>query len=134
MVAADALRALNDLQAGDLAAQVLETHLDRDLAAACLRLLAEVGRPEHLEPVRRLCLSPDFVIRAQALRALGTLGSPEDLPLFGAGMEDETTWVALQAARGLLAVGGEHVLLGLAAAELPGSELARQVLIEGSVV
>jgi len=130
-VAADALRALNDLQAGDQATRLLRTETDRDLVAATLRLLAEVGRSEHLEPVRRLCLSPDFVIRAQALRALGTLGGPEDQPLFGAGLEDETPWVALQAAQGLLAVGGEHLLLGLAAAELPGSELARQVLVEG---
>ncbi|UCH62874.1 MAG: HEAT repeat domain-containing protein [Fidelibacterota bacterium] len=130
-VAADALRSLNDLEAGDLVARVLETETDRDLLAASLRLLREVGSPEHLEPVRRLCLSSDFVIRAQALRVLGSLGSPEDLPLFGAGMEDETPWVALQAARGLLAVGGEYMLRKLAVADLPGSELARQVLVEG---
>lgn len=130
-VAADALRALNDLEAGDFAASVLKVETERDLVAATLRLLGEVGRPEHLSNVRRLCESDDFVIRAQALSVLGALGGSSDLQLLKHGLEDESTWTAIQAARGLKAAGGEQILQELGASDHPRNGLALQVLSEG---
>jgi len=133
-VSADTLRSLNDLEAADLATRLLGNETNRDLIAAALRLLAEVGRPEHLEPVRRLCNSEDFVVRAQALRALGRLGGTEDLQLLRQGADDDSSWVALHAARGLREAGGEQLLHELSATEHPRSNLARQVLAEGGAV
>lgn len=130
-VAADALRALNDLAAGDFAASVLKAETERDLVAATLRLLGEVGRPEHLSNVRRLCESDDFVIRAQALSVLGALGGSSDLEVLEHGLEDESTWTAIQAARGLKAAGGEQILQKLGASDHPRNGLALQVLSEG---
>jgi HEAT repeat protein len=132
-VAMDALRDLNDLEAADTVCQVLATESDRDLVAAALRLLGTVGRPEHLGPVRRLCHSDDFVVRAQALHALGLLGVSEDLALLEQGTADASPWVALQAARGLKEAGGESILLQLITAKHPRSDLAKQVLAEGRV-
>lgn len=133
-VAADALRDLNDLAVGDEAAQVLETETDRDLLAATLRLLGVVGRPEHLDPVRRLCRSDDFVVRANAFGALGRLGSNEDLSLLRSGIDDDSQWVALQAARGLREAGGEQLLEELMTAGRSRSTLAREILAEGRPV
>ena len=133
-VAADALRDLNDLAVGDQAARVLETETDRDLLAATLRLVGVVGRPEHLDPVRRLCRSDDFVVRASAFGALGHLGSSEDLPLLRSGIDDDSQWVALQAARGLREAGGEQMLDELMTAGRSRSTLAREILAEGRPV
>jgi len=55
-VAADALGALNDPLSGDVAARVLGAEVDVELRAASLRLLASVGREDHL-PVVRTSLS-----------------------------------------------------------------------------
>ncbi|UCD37265.1 MAG: HEAT repeat domain-containing protein [Fidelibacterota bacterium] len=132
-VAADALRALNDLEAGDPVTAVLTEETDRDLTAAILRLLGKVGRPEHLQNVRPLVKSDDFVVRAQALRVLGELGGASELEILKRGLEDESPWTTIQAARGLREAGGENLLRELAARDHPRSELARQVLAEGSV-
>ncbi len=130
-VAADALRDLNDLAVGDQAALILDTETDQDLLAATLRLLGVVGRPEHLEPVRRLCRTDDFVVRASAFGALGHLGSRADLSLLRSGIDDESPWVALQAARGLKEAGGEQLLEELVADDRGHSTLAREILAEG---
>jgi len=131
-VAADALRELNDLDAGDLATSVLRTESGRDLVAASLRLIGEVGRPEHLKDVRPLCKSDDFVVRAQAFKVLGAIGGVADLAILRQGMDDESPWTAIQAAWGLKEAGGEHILHELAASSHPRSELAQQVLAESN--
>ncbi|MEE9465146.1 MAG: HEAT repeat domain-containing protein [Candidatus Neomarinimicrobiota bacterium] len=130
-VAAGALRELNDYESGQIAAQVLETETDRELLAASLRLVGDVGSPEFLDPIRRLCRNDDAVVRGLAMRALGRLGKSEDLPLLRDGMEDESQWVALHAARGLRQVGGDHLLEELLAAGHLQGDLVRQVLAEG---
>ncbi|UCH10254.1 MAG: HEAT repeat domain-containing protein [Fidelibacterota bacterium] len=130
-ITADALRELYILEAADDAYQVIATEKDRDLLAAALRLLRAVGRPEHLPHIRNLCRSEDFVIRAQALHALGSLGETEDLALLEQGFADESPWVALQSARGLKEAGGKSILLQLISTKHPQSDLARQVLAEG---
>lgn len=129
-IAADALRLLGDLEAGDLAAEVIEVEGDRELLAAALRLLASVGRPEHVTVVRVRCASPDFVIRAHALTALGTLGEEEDVHRLRSAVQDPSPWVAIHAARGLYEAGGEKELRKLARSDRARAELADQVLLE----
>jgi len=130
-VAAGALRELNDYESAQSAAQILETETDRELLAASLRLIGDVGSPEFLDPIRRLSRSDDAIVRGLALRALGRLGKSEDLPLLRDGIDDESQWVALHAARGLRRVGGIHLLEELLAAHHLQSDLVRQVLAEG---
>ncbi len=130
-VAAGALRELNDYESGQIAARVLETETERELLTAALRLVGDVGSPEFLGPIRRLSRSDDPVVRGLALRALGRLGSRDDLSLLLQGIEDQSQWVALHAARGLRQVGGDHLLEELVISGHSKSDLARQVLAEG---
>ena len=130
-VAAEALRMLADLDSGDLAARVVEIEEDRELLAAALRLLTEVGRPEHITPVRVRAVSADFVIRSNALQALGTLTDDEaDVFTLIAAMDDSSPWVALHAARGLRAARGVDILTDFAESDDPRALLAAQVLSE----
>lgn len=129
-VAARALLLLSDLEAADLAARVVETEDDPDVVRPALRLLAQVGRPEHLPVVRAACASPRPTVRSEALRALGTLAEEDDRPRLLGAMADPSPWVAMNAARGLLAAGGEDVLRDLVESDHPRAPLAAEVLEE----
>jgi HEAT repeat protein len=127
-VLAEALQIQGDLAAGDIAAEVLRTATDLELLASTLRLLQEVGRPEHAEAVRAHIASPDETVRAQALHALGAVGGESDIPQLVGSMRDPSPWAALSAARGVLAAGGGSVLNEMATSADTGGVLARQVL------
>ena len=129
-VFAEALRMQLDPRAADVAVEVLEDTDDRDLAASLLRLLAAVGRPEHVGLLRRLTDTDDEIVRAQALHALGVLGGPAELPLLFAGMEDSSPWAALHAARGARDAGGAELLEEMAESDGGEAGLAGQVLFE----
>lgn len=127
-VAADALRALHDLPAADVAAAALGASTDRELVAACLRLLAALGRPAHLPRILPLLTSDDPVVRGASVRALASLGSAAERELLRTGLYDPSPWVARAAAEGLMESGGTDVLLALAATDHPRAVLAWQVL------
>ena len=129
-VLADALRMQLDPLAGDVAAKEVVRTDDRELIASLLRLLATIGRPGHAAVVRAHCGSADVVIRAQALRALGVLGSEDDLPFLAQFMDDPSPWAALHAARGVREGGGRELLARLAESDDPKAALAGQVLFE----
>lgn len=129
-VRAEALLMQLDPLGGDVAARILETADDRELVAAALKLLAAVGRPEHLPIIRERCSSQDLVIRAQALHALGMLGDETDLDLLMHGMDDPSPWAAMHAARGVREAGGEGMLREIAESDHPHANLAGQVLSE----
>ncbi len=130
-IAAIALTFLRDPEAADPAYAIATEETDRDLRASALRLLALVGRPEHLPGIRDLAGSSDAVLRGAACGVLGTLGTAEDQAMLEqATLEDPSSWVALQAARALLAAHGREVLVQLAASDLERAPLAIQVLSE----
>ncbi len=112
-VAADALAMLSHLPAADAAVAALEDG-DRELSAAALRLLRQVGRPEHLPAIRRRLDSDDFVIREHAVAAFGVLAAPAELPLLVPGLEDASPWVRFAAARALRAYAGGQLLRDVA--------------------
>jgi HEAT repeat protein len=130
IVVAQALRTLRDVESADLAVHLIESEADSDLLTGCLKLLSEVGETRHREPLLPLLQSSDFPVRAQALRALQAAGSEEDLPFFKEALNDPSPWVALEAARGMAALGGEQDLRWLALSNSPLSVLANQVLEE----
>lgn len=130
VVAADGLRELNDLPSADVASELLEGDAGRELKAAALRLLADIGREEHLAIVRPLAHAEDFVIRANALTVLGRLGGEAETPYLIGGMSDPSPWVAVHAARALRTTAGEMVLQDLAQSDHPGADAAQQVLLE----
>jgi len=129
-VAADSLSMLMDPSAGLVAARVLTGLPDRELAAACLRLLRSVGGPEHLPVIRTYVSSRDFALRALSLRALGTIGDTSDLALLERGMSDSEPWVAINSAQALAEAGGRDRLGIIANTDHPTAALAREVLGE----
>jgi HEAT repeat protein len=129
-VLAEALILQGDLLAGDVAAQVLAAAVPRDLHVAALRLLHAVGRPDHAPIVREHVTSSDDVVRAQALRALGGVGTTSDVPMLLDAMGDASPWVALSAARAALEAGARSALLEIGRSERSTAALARQVLSE----
>ncbi len=132
-IAADALRRLNHLPAADVGAAVLATASDVDLLAATLRLLAHVGTAEHLPSVRRLIDHPAMAVRATAATALGRLGDRHDVGLLQLALDDPSIWVAMHAARAILAVGAASVLRATADSLHPRAAVAREAL-EGAAV
>lgn len=130
-VAADALRELHDPAAADVAARVLDDARDRDLQAAVLALLADVGRDEHLPVIRRYLASPEAIVRARAASALGHIGAPEDTESLAGALNDPSPWVALRAAEALRESGAEDALARIVAAGGPRAELAGAVLVAG---
>jgi HEAT repeat protein len=127
-VLAEALEIQGDLGAGDVAAATLETATDPELIGSALRLLEDVGRPEHVEAVRAHARSQDIAVRAQALQTLGAVGGESDIPQLVASMRDASPMAALSAARGVRAAGGARVLSDLAASGDEIGVIARQVL------
>ncbi len=115
--AADALAELSDLNAADLAGQVLAETADRDLAAGCLRLLARVGVARHAVAARARLGDPDALLRAQAAVALGYLGEPTDADALEARLADSDPWVALRAGEALRRLHAENVLAAIARAQ-----------------
>ena len=127
-VAAEALQIQGDIGAGDVAADVLMTSQDKETLASTLRLVQEVGRPEHITAVRMHAGSTDQAVRAHALRALGVVGGEAEIPQLVAAMRDPSPWAALNATEGLLAAGGAALLAEMAASGDGVGVLARQVL------
>lgn len=127
-VAADALRELNDYASADLAAQVLETAVDRDLVANSLGLLAHMGRAEHLPAIRRHLKAAEPIVRARAASALGHVGTAADYPSLTAALEDPSPWVALRAAEALRDARALPSVSELDQANHPRAELVRQLL------
>lgn len=129
-IAASALAELGDIESADAAADVLGTTDDVELSAACLRVLARTGRPEHAHLVRGYLDHPDFVLRASAAQALGTVGDVEDNARLLRAVEDESRWVAIHAARALRAAGDTSSLNQLAGSRHARASVALQVLTE----
>ena len=132
IVSADALSKLTDLRAADTAVNVLQQTQDRELIAACLRLLSTVGHSQHLAVVYTLLHSEDFFIRANAVTALGELGSEKDIPLLKqAFFEDPSSWVAIRSVQAIQNTVGIGMIKELAKSSHPRASVAQQVLEGG---
>jgi len=131
-IALQALRDLNDLESVGPAAAALSQESDPEVQAGLIRILGTLGRPEHLDQIRpfaRDARSEDHV-RAAAIQAVGTLSDQRasDVAMVSDALDDPSPWVALQAARGLLALGREAELAELARSSSPRANLAAEVL------
>lgn len=135
-IVADALNALHVLEAADIAAGLLGPERNRDLVAAALRLLRDLGggRPEHVAAVRALLTSPDEMVRTAAIAAFGALASPAELEQLIPALQDPSRWAALEAARALRSLrnGAELRALAHRGADHPHADLAAEVLAESA--
>jgi len=127
---AEALRILGDLAAADPAAHLLDEVVEPELQAALLRLLGQVGVGAHRAVVKRFLEADTFIVRLHALSTIGRLGVAEDGELIRDRLADESNWVALHAARTLLALRRKDILESAANSGRDYAALARQVLAE----
>jgi hypothetical protein len=132
--AADALRQLNDLQAVQRAADLLEGTPEREIAIACLRLLEHAGHGGHAALVRRYTEAHDTKVRSSALAALGSVGTDHDATLLRGHAGDASPWVARAAIRALFRLAGPVGLSGVSEAGAMAGMLARQVVAEATWV
>jgi HEAT repeat protein len=132
-LAADALRLIRDPAAADAAAAVLRSDAEREVLAACLRLLSGLGTSVHAGAVRRFVEGGDFVLRALAITALGALSDGEgDIRLLDAALDDQSSWVALHAARALRTADRLDVLERVVGTRRRGAAVAGEVLAGGT--
>ena len=130
VIVADALRFLNDVPSADIVARLLSKGTGRELGATCLRILGSLGGPQHLDVIREQCASEDAIIRVQAIRSLGAHATTEDFKILEKALNDDSSWVALQAARSLRQVAGEAHLKALASEYGDKLNLLQQVMAE----
>ena len=112
-VAAEALRELHDPAAADPAAEVVRTNHERDLVAASLGMLMEVGQQHHVEAVRPLIASKEPILRARAYAIIARLGGAEDVVMIRQAFRDDSPWVTIRVVDTLRAVGALEVLAQL---------------------
>jgi len=129
-VAAHALSVLRDLGSAGLAAELTIREKDPDFLTSLLRLLAQVGTPDHSPAIRAHLDSEEFFVRAAATRTLSELGGEEDLPFLVEKLSDPSPWVKTAAARGVYRIGGKSALAALTRGEDDATALFRQVLAE----
>lgn len=130
-VAAVALKILNDPGSADDAAEVLNTSTDRDLRAASMRMLGQVGNDRHVDSVEPYLDSKDFVLRVAAVDAFSRLSSRDELKRLARMVrEDPSQWVAIHAARGLRDAGEVQILEELAISNHPRRTVALQAIME----
>jgi HEAT repeat protein len=72
---------------------------DDEIIAQCLRFFRE---PNDLPSVRPLLTHPSWVVRLQAARALGRIGSKEDFPKLAILLSDPVWWVRYRTAQTLV--------------------------------
>jgi HEAT repeat protein len=79
--------------------KILAATADDEVAAQCLKFLRE---PSDLPSVRPRLSHPNWVVRLQAVRALGRFGSKEDLTQLATLLSDSVWWVRYRTAQALL--------------------------------
>ncbi len=127
-----AMENLSDLKGVGIAGKVIASTDDVELLAASLRYIKKMGSRDLHDVVVKLVDHPDFIVRAHAISALGSIGSEEDETRLMIGMGDDSNWVAHHAASAMKSLGMTRLLKAIAESYHPRRELALQVLREGN--
>jgi HEAT repeat protein len=91
---------------------ILLVTTDDEVVAQCLKYLRE---PMDIQFARPNLTHPNWVVRLQAARALGRIGSIEDIPELGTLLSDPVWWVRYRTAQALVELvrGDSDILSGL---------------------
>ena len=84
-----------------MAIDIIGKYDNDNLTAACINVLGELDHGEHLELVRSFAHHNNWVIRLQAVMALGKLGTADDVPLLVDMLSDHEWWIRHRAAQSL---------------------------------
>lgn len=130
VVIIQSLGELNDWHSLPLCVDLLSQESDREVQAAALQVIGKLGHDGLKGIVRSKCHDKDFVIRLNAIKALSLLGDESDREILRAAIDDESQWIATQAAYGLKRSQNFAILKDLSESEHPRKELAAQVLYD----
>jgi len=128
IIIGESLILLNDIEAADTAARVLQNHPDDALAKTCLEIIANTGSPQHRKTVRPYLESSNPEIIGKSIEALGTIGNQEDIPAIEEAFNEQSNWIAFRAALALQQIKAEDVLQKISSNEGAKAQIALQVL------
>jgi len=123
-----ALTYLKDPHAANTAAFVLQETEDTNLQINCLKLIADVGVPEHADTIRYKLNSENDTVVTKAIAALGTVGDESDIERITPYLNDPSPWKRLETIRTLKVFGQTELLQRVAAEDTPTGEIAEYVL------
>jgi hypothetical protein len=110
---------------------VLAASTNAEVLAAALTALSDPG---DIEYARRLLCHPEWFVRVSAARALGRMGSEDDMPRLTTALRDASWWVRHRAAQALAQLPGMNpaTLADMAARQTDryAADMLRQILAE----
>lgn len=83
---------------------LLEKYENAEVIAACVNVIGDVGYGRYIELVRRYAGHASWIVRLQAVYALGKIGTPDDVSLLLNLLADREWWIRYRAARSLIAL------------------------------
>ncbi len=96
----DVLASRNVLDAVPKIMSIAYKTSNTELIIGCIKALGEFGEPESLDFLMAHLSSPNWVVRSQAVRALGSISSPLIIPELKIRLQmDENYWVRLYSAQ-----------------------------------
>jgi len=128
IIAAKTLLYLHDLQSISLALEILKQEEHLDIIVPALNLIEKLSPEDVSEQILPFAQSPQFAIRAYALRTLASLNKVQHSELFVRALEDASPWVTRQAALALKNTGQEERLKTISLSGSPAAEIAKQTL------
>lgn len=128
IIALETLRELYDPESADIAFKIVTEENEINLLISALKLLSVVGRKDHLAGVRKQAISENEFVRAQALNALGTVGTSVDSSVMIKALNEDSYWIASYAAVGLKNIGESEKLEELVTSNHKHKDLLLNVL------
>ncbi|MBF0282619.1 MAG: HEAT repeat domain-containing protein [Zetaproteobacteria bacterium] len=86
--------------------EILQARGDDETIIASLTLLSQMGQQKSAALVRSFLDHGSWVVRTMAVRALGVVGSVDDISIIASMMFDRQRWVRYRAAEALVALPG----------------------------
>lgn len=87
-----------------IAMDLMEKYDSPDVIASCLNVIGDMDCGEHLALIRSFVAHDSWVVRLQAVCALGKIGTMDDVTVVIGLLADREWWVRHRAARSLMAL------------------------------
>lgn len=125
VAACDALRWMVDLPSVAIARELLLHQPNREITAACLRLIARLGLAEDAQLMSAFTTHDDWIIRLYAVSGMAALADPVHGEQVAMSLGDPSHWVAIRAAQGLHELRRDDLLRHIVSIGHPRAALAR---------
>lgn len=112
---------------------ILKTSQKRELKISCIRALGLLNYMPAVSVLRAIQSDPDWIIRSQALRALGRIGDIGSIPEFLEALKSDNFWIQYNAGLALYdlgEVGIEYLKKTEKNEKHSGQDIAKQIISE----